>query len=154
MKFHIENSKINGAINLLSQLSLKGTNSRHRSKMIKALSTHLKEVGDDEKEILKQHCRLDEHGEPKKTADGRAWDVKDLKTFVKDRDELYAEKLILEGGKAWGYLRTVKDILLECEMEWSGADAEIYDYLCDEFERIEEEGLQEETKEESEEKSA
>jgi hypothetical protein len=137
MKFHIENGKIVGAINLLSKLSLKGKQSRHRSKMIKDLNTQLQEVAEQEKVLLKDHCRLDEKGEPKKTEDGRHWDVKDIDAFAADRKELYEEEFILEGGNAWGYLTTVKEILLECELEWSGEEADLYDYLCDEFEKEE-----------------
>lgn len=137
MEFKIENGKIAGAINLLSKLSLKGKQSRHRSKMIKDLNAQLQDVAEQEKVLLKDHCRLDEKGEPKKTEDGLHWDVKDIDAFAADRKDLYEEKFILEGGNAWGYLGTVKEVLLESELEWSGEEAAIYDYLCDEFEKEE-----------------
>jgi hypothetical protein len=138
MNFKIENSKIAGTINLLSKLSLKGKQSRHRSKMIKDLNSHLKDVAEQEQELLKEHCYLDENDEPKKTSDGQNWDVKDVKSFVKDRNELYEEIFVLEGGNVTGYLKTVKEVLLDSNEEWSGSEAELYDYLCDELERVEE----------------
>lgn len=138
MKFEIANNKIAGAINLLAQLSLKGKQSRHRSKLIKELNTRFEEVVEDEKALLKQHCHLDENGEPKKTNEDRNWDVKDEEAFAADRKDLLEEKLVLEGGNITGYLKTMKEVLLNCEVEWSGADAAIYDYLCDELEREEE----------------
>lgn len=146
MKFSIENSKIGGAIQLLDKLSLKGKQSRHRSKMMKELSVQLKEVAEQEQVMLKEHCHLDEDGEPKKKNHDQEWDVKDVKEFSKDRNELYDEEFVLEGGNVTGYLKTVKEVLLNCELEWAGAEAEMYDYLCDEFEKDE--------TEETEEKSA
>jgi|GEM_PF-1173687 len=146
MKFEIANNKIAGAINLLAQLSLKGKQSRHRSKLIKELNTRFEEVVEDEKALLKQHCHLDAEGEPKKTNEDRNWDVKDEEAFAADRKELLEEKLVLEGGNITGYLKTMRDVLLNCEVEWSGTDAAIYDYLCDELEK--------ENEMETEEKSA
>ena len=87
------------------------------------------------KELRKEHCHLDEDGEPKKTADGKRWDVKDEDAFIADQEELFEETYTLEGGNVSGYLKTMKDVLLECEMEWSGQDAELYDLLCDELEK-------------------
>lgn len=134
MQVKIENQKLGQAINLLFNLSLKGKQSRHRTQFIKALEEKLKDFAEQEKELLKEHCNLDENGEPKTIENGTKWDVKDLKAFAKDRTELYEEERVFEGGDAQGMLKTVKDILLNCDKEWRGQEATIYDYLCEQFE--------------------
>ncbi|AWP37763.1 DUF1617 family protein [Heyndrickxia coagulans] len=135
MQVKIENQKIAQTINLLYNLSLKGKQSRHRSKFINALREKLEEFVADEKALLKEHCYLDENGEPKTIENGTKWDVKDLDAFAKEKKELYEEERVFEGGDAQGMLKTVKDVLLNCQKEFSGAEAEIYDYLCDQFEK-------------------
>lgn len=139
MQVKIENQKLVPSINILYGLSLKGKQSRHRSKFIKLLNERVNEIQEQEKELLKEHCNLDENGEPKTIEDGAKWDVKDLDAFAKDKKELYEEEMVLEGGDAQGMLLTVKKVLLDCEKEWTGQEAEIYDYLCDQFEEGEEE---------------
>ncbi|WP_453992096.1 DUF1617 family protein [Bacillus nitroreducens] len=138
MQVKIENRKLGQAIDLLFNLSLKGKQSRHRTKFIKTLSDRLNEVAEQEKELLKEHCHLDEDGEPKTINDGKNWDVKDVDAFVKDCNELYEEELVIDGGDNHGMLKTVKEVLLNCDVEFSGQDASIYDYLCDQFEGGEE----------------
>ncbi len=138
MKIAIENGRLGQVINLLFNLSLKGKQSRHRSKLIKALDTRLTEVAEQEKELLKEHCHLDENGEPKKKDNDQYWDIKDLDAFTKDKKELYTEEMVIEGGDNHGMLKTVKEILFDCDVEWSGQEAATYDYLCELFEGGEE----------------
>lgn len=133
MQISIQNEKLVLVINLLFQLPLKGKQSRQRSKLIKLLDERLEEVAEQEKELLKEHCHLDENGEPKKKNDDKEWDVINLEAYRKDRKELYEEELVIEGNNNTGMLSAVKKVLDECEMELSGADAAAYDYLCDQF---------------------
>ena len=135
MQVKIENQKLAQSINLLYNLSLKGKQSRHRSKFIKTLQERLQEFVRDEKELLKEHCNLDENGNPKTIENGTKWDVKDLDAFVKEKKELYEEERVFDGGDAQEMLKTVKEVLLNCDKEFTGAEAEIYDYLCDQFEK-------------------
>lgn len=135
MQVKIENQKLGQAINLLFNLSLRGKQSRHRSKFIKQLEGMLKEFADQEQELLKEHCHLDENGNPKTIDNGTRWDVRDLEAFVKDKKELYEEERVIEGGDAQEMLKTVKEVLLNCDKEWSGQEAVIYDYLCEQFEK-------------------
>ena len=88
MQVKIKNEKLGQAISLLFNLSLKGKQSRHRSKFIKILDERLKEVAEQEKDILKEHCHLDEEGNPKTKNDGQEWDVTVVEAFSKDRIEL------------------------------------------------------------------
>lgn len=134
MQVKIENQKIAQTINLLYNLSLKGKQSRHRSKFINALREKLEEFAADEKELLKEHCFLNENGEPKTIENGSKWDVKDTDAFIIARTELYEEERVFDGGDAQEMLKTIKEVLLNCQKEFAGAEAEIYAYLCDKFE--------------------
>ena len=42
---------------------------------------------------------------------------------------------MLDGGDNTGMLKTVKAVLLDCQEEFSGRDAQVYDYLCNQFEK-------------------
>jgi len=42
--------------------------------------------------------------------------------------------MVLEGGDAQGMLKTVKQVLTDCDEPFSGEEAMTYDYLCDQFE--------------------
>lgn len=136
MQVKIENQKLVPSINLLYGLSLKGKQSRHRTKFIKLLNERVEELKEQENELLKEHCNLDEEGKPKiiKAEQGDQWDVKDIEAFTRDKKELYEEEMVLEGGDAQGMLSTVKKVLLDCDSEWTGYEADIYDYLCEQFE--------------------
>jgi hypothetical protein len=137
MKIAIENQKIGPAIDLLSKITLKGTKSRHRTKMKNHLLSAQKEFEDQFDQLLKEHCYLDDEGNPEKTSDGQHYHIKDVEDFKAARQELMEEAYILEGGNAWGYLKTMKAVFLELDIELNGADADAYDCLCDEFEKME-----------------
>lgn len=139
MQVKIENAKLGQAINLLFNLSLKGKQSRHRTKFIKILNERLEEVEKDREELLKEHCHLDDKGEPRKIEDDTKWDIKDLDAYAKDVEDLFSEELVIEGGDAHGMLETVKTVLDNCDVAFSGQEAMTYDYLCEAFEQDEEE---------------
>ncbi|MGJ9384247.1 DUF1617 family protein [Salipaludibacillus sp. CF4.18] len=133
----LDNGKLKQAGSLLFNLSLKGKQSRHRTKFINLMDERLVEIAEQEKELLKEHCHLDEEGEPKIKIDNgqKLWDVKDIDAFSKDKRELYEEQLVVDGGDSQGMLKTIKSVLLECDKEWQGKEALTYDYLCDQFEK-------------------
>ena len=138
MQVRIKNESLGQAISLLFDLPLKGKQSRQRSKFIQALDERLKEVAEQEQELLKEHCHLDEEDKPKIKNNGQEWDVKDVVAFRKDKVELLEEGLVIDGGDHEDMLKTVKTVLFDCEKEFSGQDAQIYDYLCDQFEESDE----------------
>nr|WP_245301422.1 hypothetical protein [Virgibacillus natechei] len=113
-------------------MSLKGKQSRHRTKFIKRLEERLQEVAEEDKQLLQQHCRLDEQGNPK-IINGERYDVKDIEAFSKDKQELYNEELVIDDGDSQAILNTVRTILDECNVEFKDQQATLYDYLCDQF---------------------
>jgi regulatory protein YycH of two-component signal transduction system YycFG len=142
MQVKIKNSQLGQVYDLLFNLSLRGKQNRHRNKLNKKLTERLQEVVDQEKELLKEHCHLDEKGEPKLKKDGKHWDVKDLDAFSKDKKELYEEEFVIEGGGNRETLKVLKQIITELyegDQEWQGQEGVTFDLLCDVFEVDEEE---------------
>jgi hypothetical protein len=139
MEIKIENQKLAPAINLLYSLSLKGQQSRHRTKFIKLLQEKLTDFLDGEKEMRKEECELDEKGDPKTHEENgqELLNVIDMKHFQKVRKELYEEERVIDGGDNQVMLQTVKKVLEDCDKELSGQEADIYDYLCEAFEKAE-----------------
>ena len=84
MIIKIEKAKLAPIINLLYDLSLRGKQSRHRTKFIKLLHERNEEYREDIKQLLKEHCHLDENGEPKIKEDN-TYDVKDIDAYLKDK---------------------------------------------------------------------
>ena len=138
MKISIGVSYLPAATEFLYNLTLKGKQSRHRSRFVKAMQEKWKQVADEEQELLKEFAGVGEDGKPNKDENGN-FTVKDTKGFKDQQKELFDELFILEGGEATGYLKTVKEILFDYDEEVSGKNAEIYDFLYEIFENTEEE---------------
>lgn len=143
MKIAIKVSYLPATIEFLYNLTLKGKQSRHRSRLVKAMQEKWQLVVEEEQELLKEYAGTDEDGNPNKKEDG-SFDVKDVKGFKEQQKELFDELFILEGGDATGYLKTAKEILLDFNEEVSGKNAEAYDYLCEVFEESESQNKEEE----------
>ncbi|WP_437828931.1 DUF1617 family protein [Niallia taxi] len=143
MQVQIKYEFINDIVEFLYNLTLKGKQSRHRSRLVKTLQEKWKQIGEEEMELLKEFAGVDEEENPKTKDDGKSFDIDDIKGFTQQRKELFDEHFILEGGEASGYLRTVKEFLFSYDETVSGKTAEIYDYLCEAFEN----GNQEEEQE-------
>lgn len=133
MKIAIENGKLGQAASLLFDLPLKGKQSRHRSKFVRLLADRQEEVEKGRVQLASEHAKKDKDGEPV-TKDG-VFDIDDQEAFTKELQELYEEEMIIEGGDVSGMLKTVKEVLENCDKELSGQEAVIYDYLCDQFEK-------------------
>lgn len=136
MEVRIKNRLITPIVKFLYELKLKGKQSRHRSRFIKKLEDKLQDIQVEEHEIRKQHCNLDENGEPKTTKmpDGQdIWDIADLQGFVRDRNEMMDEEYVIDDTDSQIMLETLKLILDEFDDEISGDDADVYDYLCEQF---------------------
>jgi len=137
MEVRIKYGLLSPIADFLFGMTLKGKQSRHRTRFIKKLENKLKEVQLEEREIRKQHCNLDESGEPKtiKVSDEQfVLDVKDIEAFTKDQSELYGEEYVIDDSDSQIVLETLKTILDEYHEALSGEKANVYDYLCDQFE--------------------
>ena len=139
MKVHIKNTLIQPIIEMMFNWKLKGRYSRHRSKFIEKLSNQLKVIVADEEVLVKEYSHLDEEGNPKKRTenDTEVWDSKDEQSFLREKNELWNEEFVIDGGNNETMLKTVKELLDNSEEEFSGQEAILYNYLCDQFEQLE-----------------
>jgi hypothetical protein len=137
MEIKIKNSYLSESIEFLYNLSLKGKQSRHRTRFVKLLQSKLKQVGEEEVELLKEYAGVDDNGEINRHESG-SFAIEDVVGFNKQQNELFNEDFIIEGGDYHGMLKTVKEILFDYDGEVSGKTAEVFDYLCEIFEKGEE----------------
>jgi hypothetical protein len=135
MKLQIENIKLNGAIQILDKLSLKGLKSIHRTRLSKQLTEKLQRVAEEEKQLKKEHCNLDDDGEPI-VIDGKL-DIKDMDEFQEVMQEFYSEKVIIDSSDSLVMLKSVKKSLEESEIEWEGEEAYTFESLYSAFEEAE-----------------
>lgn len=137
MEVEIQNNQLPAFFNLLYGLKLKGKQSRHRSKFIKLLADQLTERDESEAVLRKEHCRLDDEGNPqtKETEKGVMWDIIDEAAFEKDVVDLMSEKLVITGPQHDETIRTVAEALFDTEEEFAGLEAATYATLCELFEK-------------------
>lgn len=136
MKVEIKNGLLQESIQLLYGLSLKGKQSRHRTRFIKKLTERVKEVEEERMKLAEEYARKDDEGKPIMKKGGEEYDIPDenVSSLIKDVEELYNEVLVIEGGDNKETLETVHKILEETDEEFRGREAVIYDYLCEQFE--------------------
>lgn len=124
-------------INMLYDIPLIGIQSRHRTRLIGHLRDKLDQIKEEEKMIIAEHCNLDHSGQPiiLTTEDGRQkFDIKDIEAYSHDRQEFFNEEVVIAGEEHRAMLETVKDFLDNSTKEWSGKEAELYHYLCEQLE--------------------
>lgn len=131
MKVEIENVYLKPAVDFLFNLELERKESRHRTKFIKQMNERLKEVEQERYEIIKDHANLDEEGNLKTKGD--KYDIPSKDKFDKEINDLYTEKLVIEGGDNQQMLESISKILKEDESKLKGAKAAVRDYLSDQF---------------------
>ncbi|MFP7202220.1 hypothetical protein SFC08_14715 [Lysinibacillus halotolerans] len=131
MEIRIKNGLLEGAMELLFNLELRGKQSRHRTKFIKRLNEQLTEVKEQKMDLIKEHSNLDEEGNPKIIGD--VYDIIDLDAFNRDIAELAAEELIFTSPVDEEMIKTIKQILDDCDVALSGQQAVVYDELCEAF---------------------
>lgn len=124
---------------LLDELSLVGKNSRMRMRLLNILNTKNDEFHKYHFELLKEHCDLDEYGNPKTIMkDGQGyWDVVDIQAFSKEYEELMLEEVIIEENEEnREMLLTVRDAINNCPTAYSGKKAIVYEMVASIFDHI------------------
>lgn len=132
MKISLKNSELAVAIKFMKEMPLKGTDSRHRTKFVKLLTSAYEDFSESEKELLKEFNLLDEAGN---IIEADKQSVADVQAFLVPQKELYAEQVVIEGGQYANNITEIPRILKEYDGELDGAEADIYDTLLDEFEK-------------------
>lgn len=133
----IKNSEIEELGMFLLKFKLKGTENRRRNKFFKLLQEHMIEVQGEHKDLLDEYCNKNEDGSLKTIeADGKSYyDILDVKGFQREYEKLMDEYLFIPNDEKFApILNTVKEIVLNCDEEYSGEEAIKYESICELFE--------------------
>jgi hypothetical protein len=137
----IQNSEIEEFATFILSLKLKGTQNRMRNRLVKKLQDQLKLVQREHKELLDEYCKKDEKGNLNTIIkDGKSfYDIDDVKGFQIEFELLMKEDLVIPNDQTnLQMLTVVKDIILNCDKEFSGHEALKYENYCEMFEEINE----------------
>jgi len=132
MQLKIENIKISGAIEILDKLKLKGLKSVHRTRLIRLLSDKLQEVIEEEKSLKESYAAKDDEGKPIIIDD--KYDIEETEKLQEDLEAFFNEKVVIDGGDNQVTIKSVKQSLEECDIDWSGQQAYDYANLYEAFE--------------------
>lgn len=132
MNISIKHAYLGQATSLLFDLALKGKESRHRTRFIKLLTERSQEVEEQRKALAEEHAEKDSDGKP--VVENDKYVIVDQQSFHDDYEELLNESFVIDGGDYQEMLKTVKKVLDECDKTFSGQEAVVYDYICEQFE--------------------
>lgn len=139
----IKNHDIQDIGKFLLELTLKGKQSRMRSRFINLLQEHLNQVTDERQQLLDDYVKKDENGEPiMEEVDGQiSYKVGNPHEYQRELAVLMSEDFIIEETpKVMDMLTTIQEIVFGLEdMEMSGQEAMIYNNLYELVEDIGEE---------------
>jgi hypothetical protein len=124
---------------LLNELELAGKKNRMRMKFLNILAEKYKEFKQYHWQLLKEHCKLDEQGNPKtKKENGQnVYDIIDEDKFKKEYSELvYEEVVIEENEENKKMLLTIRDAIINCPNAYKGEKALVFDRIYEIFENI------------------
>lgn len=124
---------------ILNNLSLSGKRSRMRMKFLSILDKQYVEFRKYHIELLKDHCSLDEVGNPKvvKKDSRDVFDIIDEEKFHNEYMELALEEFTIEeNDQNKEMLIILKTSIEECETEFIGQAALDYEHVCVLFDRI------------------
>lgn len=134
----IKNYDVQKVGEFLLNLTLKGKQTRMRSRFINMLQEHLNQINDEKQQLFEDYSVKDEDGQPvQKTIDGKSgFKVSDQ--YQKELAILMSEEFILEEDKkVLDMLLTLQEVIFGLEdMEMSGDEAMTYNIIYDLFEDI------------------
>ncbi|MBM7598107.1 hypothetical protein JOC34_000464 [Virgibacillus halotolerans] len=134
MQLKLENIQVGNCVSVLEKMPLKGMKSIHRTRLANQLKEKLDRIIKEEKEIRKDHSHLNEDDEPKIKENGTL-DLKvDIEEFRKIMQEFYEDKIVIDGGDSQVALKSVKNSVEDCEVEWDGKEAVAFEHLYSGFE--------------------
>lgn len=123
MSIEIKKSDITAIVDFLYKLNLSELDSIRRTRIIKYLEKHVNQIQKDYVELLRLHTGVDEDTPLDKIDQDM---IKDKDKFIKNREELFAETLIIEDGNIIKSFDRMKEILPKLTEKWSGRDADAY----------------------------
>ena len=133
----IKNSYIEDFAQFILSFRLKGTENRMRNRFVKVLQKQLKVLQEEHKELLEEYCKKDSDGNFNTiNKDGKSfYDIDDVRGFQVEFDILMQENFVISNNESnEQMIETVKDIILNCDKEFSGQEALLYETYCELFE--------------------
>lgn len=133
------NYELEPFIEFLYNLKLVDRKSRMRTRFIRLLNEKLQLLEDERLQLIREHARLDENGDPVIIVkDGKqVYDVKDIEKFNQAYMRLLHEEVVIDQTlERKDMLETVKDIVLNCGLEFEGEDQFKYDRWCEIMEQV------------------
>ena len=139
MKLKIKNMYLVPTHNLMSEMKLKGADSRARSKLLKLIKAAVESLGESERELIEEYGEKDADG--KLIEDGGSYRIpaESRTAYAKEYKKLMEEVAEIAGGTYAGHIDKLERILNDCGMELEGVNAEVYDILLDALEGAEKE---------------
>lgn len=137
----IQNSEIEEFATFILSLKLKGTQNRMRNRLVKKMQDHLKLIQQEHKELLDEYCKKDDDGHFLTISkDGKTfYDIDDVRGFQIEFELLMKEELVISNDQTNQQMLTVvKELILNCDKEFSGNEALKYENYCEMFEEINE----------------
>lgn len=133
MKIMLANQYLQPIADLLTNMPLKATQSRARSKLLTLVKEAIARFGEDEYDLVTQFATLDENGRPIFADDGTFVLANPDKAseFLDARQALLASVAEVSGPTYDGHEADIRQLLDGYEGELSGVAAEAYDVLYD-----------------------
>lgn len=134
-----KNGELSIIKNFLNGVKVSGKASRGRSKLLKLLAKKEQELNDDLNDVRKPYLILGDNGEP--LIENNNVKFKDKEAREKataDIIELFDEKAVIDITEYHDKLYALYNALNEYEYDLFGDDANAYDLLLDELEKIKE----------------
>lgn len=136
----LKNYEVKAFGDFLYELSLKGKESRMRSRFISILEEQLGLVSKEREILLQDYAQKDENGEPVRDKDeeGREFVIlEDTFSFNLETSKLMNEDFIIEvKNEKIEMVKVIQDIVLNVDKEFSGVEAERYDRFCEVLESV------------------
>lgn len=124
----------------LYELSLKGKDSRMRSRFIAILETQLQLIANERDILLQDYAKKDENGEPIRDKDEEGQEfviLEDSLSFNLEVSKLMGEEFIIEiKNEKVEMIKTIQRIVFDVDKEFSGIEAERYNRFCDILETL------------------
>ncbi len=134
-----KNGELSVIKNFLNSIKVRGKASRGRSKLLKLLAKKEQELNDDLNDVRKPYLILGDNGEPLiENNNVKFKDEEAREKATAEIIELFDEKAVIDITEYYDKLHALYDALNEYEYDLSGDDANAYDLLLDELEKIKE----------------
>ena len=139
MKLKIKNMYLVPTHNLMSEMKLKGADSRARSKLLKLIKTAVESLGESERELIEEYGEKEADGKLIEAGGSYRIPAESRTAYAKEYKKLMEEVAEIAGGTYVDHIAKLERILSDCDMELEGVNAEVYDILLDALEGAEKE---------------